>query len=580
LQRIETWNLMTEQPASLPEVSEPGIAEAAARSRSGGRIVADALRIHGVDRVFCVPGESFLDILDALHDMHDIQIVVAKHEGAAANMAEADGKLTGRPGICIVTRGPGATHASVGVHTAFQDSTPMLLLIGQVARAVRGREAFQEVEFRQMFAPLAKWVAEIEDAARIPEYMLRAFQCATSGRPGPVVLALPEDVLAEICCVPDTASFRPVQAAPKAEDMQLLRSELARARTPLVIVGGSGWTDAACADLQSFVEVNALPVAASFRRQDLLDNRHPSYIGHLTLGMAPYLARQVRSADLLVAVGTRLGDVATAGYTVVPIPRTHQRLVHIHAGAEELGRVHQADLSINASPALFTAALSDLDPVHDPPWRTWTQQARLNFMDFTTVPRNVPSQAGVDLTEVVSYLAQSLPADAMMSNGAGNYTVWVHRFFTYKRRGTELAPTSGAMGYGLPAAISAKLRYPGRISVCFAGDGCFLMYGQELATARQYNTPVIVIVINNGMYGTIRMHQERRFPGRVSGTDLSGPDFTALAQSFGAYGEKVKTTEAFAPAFERAIASGRPALLELLVDPNQITPERRLADRQ
>ena len=537
--------------------------------RSGGRILADALRIHGVDRVFCVPGESYLDILDALYDMPEIHLVVAKHEGAAANMAEADGKLTGRPGICMVTRGPGATHASIGVHTAFQDSTPMILLIGQVPRGVRGREAFQEVEFRQMFAPLAKWAAEIEDPARIPEFMHRGFQCATTGRPGPVVLSLPEDVLAESCTVPDAPSYQAVQAMPSPEQLEALRNELVAAQRPVVIVGGSGWTGPACSALQYFAGTNALPVAASFRRQDLLDNRHSSYIGHLSLGMAPYLARTVRDADLVLALGTRLGDIATAAYTLVP-----RRLIHIHASPEELGRVYPPDLAIVASPSLFATALLDFYPIHTPQWRTWTNEARREFLKFTTPDASPPT--GVDLAAVVSYLSQQLPPDAIVTNGAGNYTVWVHRYFTYKQRGTELAPTSGAMGYGFPAAIAAKLRHPDRTVVCFAGDGCFLMYPQELATALQYGAAVIVIVVNNGMYGTIRMHQERRFPGRISATDLAGPDFVALAKSFGACAERVETTDAFAPAFSRALEANRPALLELRVDRNQITPGRRL----
>jgi len=558
-------------------VLESPAAESSILPRSGGRILADALRVHGIDRVFCVPGESYLDILDALYDMPDIQIVVAKHEGAAANMAEADGKMTGRPGICMVTRGPGATHASVGVHTAFHDSTPMILFIGQVARGVRGREAFQEVEFRQMFAPLAKWVAEIEDPARIPEFILRAFQCATSGRPGPVVLSLPEDVLSESCLVADTAHYRAVQTAPAAEDVQALGSELARAERPLVIVGGSGWTDEACADFAAFVAANSLPVAASFRRQDLLDNSDPSYVGHLSLGMPPYLAKRVRSADLVIALGSRLGDVSTSSYSLIPVPRADQRLIHIYPEAEELGRVHHADVAIHASPALFATALRVLDPIDNPTWQNWTKEARRDFLEFTVVPQKSRPPNGVDFTEVVGYLAKTLPPDAMISNGAGNYTVWVHRFFKYKRRGTELAPTSGSMGYGFPAGIAAKLRYPERISISFAGDGCFLMYAQELATAVQYGAAIIVIVVNNGMYGTIRMHQERRFPGRVSATELSGPDFVALAKSFGAYAERVESTDAFAGAFERAVDAGRPALLELSVDRNQITPDRRLA---
>lgn len=543
--------------------------------RSGGRILTEALRVHGADRVFCVPGESYLDVLDALYDMPDIQLIVAKHEGAAANMAAADGKLTGRPGICFVTRGPGATHASVGVHTAFQDSTPMILFVGQVERGVRGREAFQEVEFRGMFAPLAKWVAEIEDPARIPEYVLRAFQCATSGRPGPVVLSLPEDVLMETCSVADTGRFQAVQAAPKADDLDAFRSELARSQRPLLILGGSGWSEKGCSAIKEFVQANALPVVTSFRRQDLFDNEHLCYAGHLSLGLPPHLVSRVRAADLLIALGTRLGDVSTGGYTMLKPPRIPQRLVHIHSDPNELGRVYQADLPINAGPSLFAAMLNTLPPIGDPPWRSWTEEARDEFLKFATIPQKGP-QSGVNLAAVVSHLAKRLPPDAIVSNGAGNYTIWVHRFFKYRRLGTELAPTSGAMGYGFPASIAAKLRYPERISVCFAGDGCFLMYPQELATALQYHAAVVVLVVNNGMYGTIRMHQERRFPGRVSGTELLTPDYVALANSFGAYAERIESTDAFAEAFERAVESRKPALLELCTDGRQITPDRRL----
>lgn len=555
--------------------SSPVIHSPVIHPRSGGRILAEALRVHGTDRMFCVPGETYIDVLNALYDMPDIQLIVAKHEGAAANMAEADGKLTGRPGICFVTRGPGATHASIGVHTAFQDSTPMILFIGQVQRSHRGREAFQEVEFRQMFAPLAKWVAEVDNPARIPEYVLHAFQCATSGRPGPVVLSLPEDVLSEICSVEDASCFRAVQAAPKLCDIDAFRSELDRSQRPLLILGGSGWSEEACAAVKSFVEANGLPVVTSFRRQDLIDNEHPCYAGHLSLGLPPHLVNRVNSADLLIALGTRLGDVSTGGYTVPKPPRIPQRLVHIHADPSELGRVYQADLSINAGPSFFAATLSALAPFSDPPWRSWTNEARQDYLKFTAIPSARP-QSGVDFAAVVSHLAKRLPPDTMVSNGAGNYTIWVHRFFKYKRPRTELAPTSGAMGYGFPAAIAAKLRFPNRLSVCFAGDGCFLMYPQELATAVQYDAAVIVLVVNNGMYGTIRMHQERLFPGRVSGTDLRTPDFVALAQSFGAYAERIESTDAFPEAFERAIEARRPAVLELCVDRNQITPDRRL----
>jgi acetolactate synthase-1/2/3 large subunit len=566
---------MNEQIAAEPREIDTDT-RCTAGPRRGARILVDALRVHGIDRVFCVPGESYLDVLDALYDFPEIQIVVAKHEGAAANMAVADGKLTGRPGICFVTRGPGATHASVGVHTAFQDSAPMILFVGQVERTVRGREAFQEVEFRQMFAPLAKWVAEIDDAARIPEYLLRAFQCATSGRPGPVVLSLPEDLLAETCSVSDSAPFLPVYPGYRPEDLEAVRAELTRSQRPLLLLGGAGWSDEACAAVGRFAESNCLPILVSFRRQDLIDNEHPCYVGHLSFGVSPLLARRVRSADLLIALGTRIGDVSTGGYTMLRPPRISQRLVHVHADPNELGRIYQADVPINSAPSIFATALASVVPFSDPPWRSWTEQGRREFLDFTSKPPKSP-EGGVDLAAVVSYLSKNLPPESIISNGAGNYTIWVHRFFRYKRPRTELAPTSGSMGFGLPAAIAAKLRYPDRLSVCFAGDGCFLMYPQELATAVQYNVCVITLVVNNGMYGTIRMHQENRFPGRVSATDLGNPDFVVLARSFGAYAERVDSTEAFAGAFARAVEARKPALLELAVDRNQITPDRRLA---
>ena len=544
-------------------------------ARTGGRILVDALRIHGVDRLFCVPGESYLDVLDALYDTPQIAAIVAKHEGAAANMAEADGKLTGRPGICFVTRGPGATHGSIGVHTAYHDSTPMILFVGQVQRDVRGREAFQEVEFRQMFAPLAKWAAEIDSADRIPEYVLRAFQVATSGRPGPVVLALPEDVLAEQSTACDTQPYHASQAAPQDGDLAALHDELRHASRPLLIVGGSSWSDAGCAALARFAEANVLPVLASFRRQDLIDNRHRCYAGHLSLGLPSFLQQRVKEADLIIALGSRLGDVTTMTYSVLKPPRLAARLVHIHPDPDELNRVYQADVPILAAPSAAAERLAEIPAVDSARWRDWTDAARLEYEKFVEVPEKSPRQ-GVDMAVVIRHLATALPANAIVANGAGNFTVWVHRFFTYKAPHTELAPTSGSMGYGFPAAIAAALRYPDRTTVCVAGDGDFLMYPQELATAAQYGARLLVLIVNNGMYGTIRMHQERRFPGRVSATDLAVPDFVGLAQSFGAYAERIETTEAFAPAFDRALAAGRAAVLELRVDPNLITPDRRL----
>jgi acetolactate synthase-1/2/3 large subunit len=405
--------------------------------------------------------------------------------------------------------------------------------------------------------------------------MLRAFQCATSGRPGPVVLALPEDVLAEAAAVADTLPYQPTHAMPAPADIQRVQAELARAQRPLLIVGGSLWTHQACTELARFAAASELPVAASFRRQDLLDNRHASYIGHLTLGMGSYLADTVRSADLIVALGTRLGDITTGGYKLLQPPAT-QRLVHIYPDPVELGRVHQPHLAIAAPPAPVVTSLAALAPVIDPPWRAWTRSARQSFLDFTSTATRTPPPHGVDLASVVAWLSRELPDDAFVTNGAGNYAAWVHRFFTYKRRSTQLAPTSGAMGYGLPAAVAAKLRYRDRIAVCFAGDGCFQMYPQELSTALHCGAPIIVIVINNGMYGTIRMHQQRRFPGRISGTELHNPDFVALARACGASAERVTLTAEFPAAFHRAVAARQPSLLELIVDPNQITPDHRI----
>lgn len=545
------------------------------KMRSGGRILVDALCGNGVDRVFCVPGESYLEVLDALIDTN-INVIVARHEGAAANMAEADGKLTGRPGICFVTRGPGATHASVGVHTAMQDSTPMILFIGQVDRAFRGREAFQEVEYRHMFAPLAKWVAEIDDPVRIPEFVARAFQTATSDRPGPVVLSLPGDMLEEQCMAQDLQENFPASAEPSKQDLHALKNELARAQRPLIILGGSGWTDAACRDIAAFAEAHALPVAAGFRRQHLFDNNHPNYVGHIGLGIDPNLAATVRDADLLLAIGTRLPEASSQSYALIQAPRPQQRMIHIHADVNELGRVYRADLMVHASMPAVASALKHLAPDWQARPPAWLLQARQNFIDFTRPPAPAPDYEGVDLAQAVAHLSAVLPEDAIICNGAGNYTIWVHRFYLYRRLLSQLAPTSGAMGYGLPAAIAAKLRFPERTVVCFAGDGCFLMYPQELATACQFQIPIIVIVVNNGMYGTIRMHQERHYPGRVAHTRLHNPDFPSLARSFGAYAERVEKTKDFAPAFERAQAAGLPALLELAVDPLQLTPAMRL----
>jgi acetolactate synthase-1/2/3 large subunit len=542
-------------------------------SRTGGRILVDQLRRHGVDRAFAVPGESYLAVIDALYDTPEIALMICRHEGAAAMMADAYGKLTGRPGICLVTRGPGATNASAGIHIAYQDSTPVILLIGQVARGIVDREAFQEIDFRRMYGQLAKWVAQIDDARRIPEYLSRAFYTATSGRPGPVVLALPEDMLTDKVEVADAEPYQAVQTHPGGEQMTRLRDLLAVAKQPLVILGGGGWTAGACADLQTFAEANGLPVAVSFRCQDYFDNTHPNYAGHVGIGIDPRLAQRVRDADVLLVIGARLGEMTTSGYTLLDIPAPKQGLVHVYPGAEELGRVYQPQLAINASVSTFAAAARGLAPLDASAWRDWTSAARADYLAYLQ-PTRGPGE--VELAEVVAWLKDNLPVDAIITNGAGNYTAWVHRFYQYRRYRSQLAPTSGSMGYGTPAAIAAKAQHRDRMVVCFAGDGCFLMTAQELATAVQYGLNIIILVVNNGMYGTIRMHQEREYPGRVIATDLVNPDFAALARAYGAYGERVERTKDFPAAFARAAAAARPALLELPIDPEAITPRATL----
>jgi acetolactate synthase-1/2/3 large subunit len=544
--------------------------------RTGGQILVEELRRQGVERIFCVPGESYLPVLDALYDVPEIAVVSARHEGAAANMADADGKLTGRPGVCFVTRGPGATHASVGVHTAFQDSTPMVLFIGQVARGARDREGFQEVDFRAMFSPLAKWAAEIDCPSRISEYVARAFRTAVSGRAGPVVLSLPEDMLSEAVEVTEQLAPMawPALAMPQSADLQALGEMLKQSLRPLLIVGGTGWSREGCAALAAFARRGDLPVLASFRRQDLIDNRSDIYCGHLGLGVDPALAGRVRSADLIVAIGSRLGENTTNGYTLLAPPVPRQPLVHIHPDPNELGRVYQPRLAIASGVSEFAMALSTLNiPPHDGR-AVWLREARQAYVRFATP--SSPSGSAVDLAAVVGWLSDNLAEDAIVASGAGNYTVWVHRYFRYRQLRTELAPTSGSMGYGVPAGIAAKIRHPDREVISFAGDGCFLMYPQEIATAVQHNARLIIIVINNGVYGTIRMHQERRYPGRVIATQLVNPDFVALARSFGAFAERVETTEGFPDAYRRAQAARRPALLELRVDPAQLTPSYRV----
>jgi acetolactate synthase-1/2/3 large subunit len=543
-------------------------------SRSGARILVDQLVVHGVDTAFCVPGESYIAVLDALRDA-PIRLVVARHEAGAANMAEAYGKLTGRPGICFVTRAPGATHAATGVYTAFQDSTPLILFVGQVPLEHRGREAFQELDYAAVFGALTKLAIEVEAAEQFPEITARAFQTAVSGRPGPVVVALPEDVLSETAAVEDAAQFSPARAAPSDADLARAHDLLSAAERPLIVVGGGGWSAAAAVDLKAFAEASALPVAASFRRQDYIDNTSPSYAGVLTIGHDASLARRLREADLLLVIGSRLGDIATRGYTTLEPPRTPQTLVHVHADPEELGRVFQADLPIVAGSAEFLAVARTLEPVDSSHRADWTESAHADFLASLQHQRG-PGE--LDVGDVIQHLRERLPDDAILTNGAGNYTVWCHRFYAFRRYRTQLAPCSGAMGYGIPAAIAAKVVHPERTVVCVSGDGDFLMSGHELAAAVQEELPIVVLVVNNGMYGTIRMHQERLFPGRVVGTDLVNPDFVAWAHAFRAYGEVVLRSEDFPDAFERALAQSRPALLELRVDPEAITPRQTLSE--
>jgi acetolactate synthase-1/2/3 large subunit len=544
-------------------------------ARSGGQILVDQLLIHGADLAFCVPGESFLPVIDALYGARErIKLVSTRHESGAANMAEAYGKLTGRPGLCFVTRGPGATNASIGVHTAFQDSTPMILFIGQVGSDFMEREAFQEIDYRRMFGPMAKWVASIDRTDRIPEFIARAYQVATSGRMGPVVLALPEDMLFGSAEVADARTWKRVESAPTSATMEQLSKMLREAQRPFVLIGGSGWNESACNDLKRFAETQQLPIGCEFRAQDLFDNAHANYAGDVGIGVNPRLAERIKAADLLVVVGARLGEMTTSGYGLITAPVPAQKLVHIHPGAEELGRVYQGDLMINATMTAAAQALAALPRVTGENVGATTAEANADYRAWQG-RKEVPGP--VQMWEVIQRLDATLPADAIVTNGAGNYATWVHRFHRYRGFRTQLAPSSGAMGYGYPAAIGAKALHPHRTVVAFAGDGCFLMTGQEIATAVQHQLNVVVIVVNNGMYGTIRMHQEREYPGRVHATSLVNPDFAAYARAFGAHGELVETTEQFGPALSRALNAGKPALIEIRLDPEAITPNATLS---
>jgi len=543
---------------------------------SGGQLVVASLRAHGVEMAFSVAGESYLEVLDALFDAPEIRLITCRQEGGAAFMAEAYGKLTGKPGVLLVTRGPGACNASIGVHTAFQDSTPMVVLVGQVARHQIDREAFQEVDFRKMYAPLAKWVTQIDMAERVPELLNQAFQVATSGRPGPVIVALPEDMLRDTAAVGVVGPYRAVRAHPGAQDLAELRRLLAAAERPVVMVGGSGWDDPACADIGRFIEASDLPACCSFRRQDIVDNRLKGYLGDLGTGAAPALVARIRAADLVLAVGARIGEITSQSYSLLGIPDPGKTLIHIHPAAEELGRVFRPTLAIQSGMPEIAAALAALDPIANPRWAAWRREARGEY-EAGLQPSKLGEAPALDLGRVMMWLRERLPDDAIITSDAGNFSGWPNRFLQYRRPGRQLGPTSGAMGYGAPAAVAASIASPGRIVVGFCGDGGFMMTGQELATALAEGAAPIILIFNNAMYGTIRMHQERRFPGRISGTALKNPDFPALAKAYGAFAAQVARTEEFAPAFEEAVAARKAAVIELVMDPEMISTRTTLS---
>jgi acetolactate synthase I/II/III large subunit len=543
------------------------------KTRHGGKILADALAAQGVKLAFGVPGESYLPVLDGLHDLQDrLRFVICRQEGGASYMAEAYGKLTGEPGVLFVTRGPGATNGAIGVHTGLQDSTPMVVFIGQVPNEFAEREAFQEIDYRRMYGQMAKWVGQIDRVERIPEYVSRAFHTAMAGRPGPVVLALPEDTLFSEAAVADVPKYHVVRSAPAPSEIEQVKRLLQAAKQPFVLIGGGGWSRAACLRLQKWIETNGLPVGTSFRCQDLFDNRSPHYAGDVGIGINSKLAQRIKEADVLLVIGARLGEMTTSAYSLVEAPMPQQTLIHVHSGAEELGRVYRPALAINSGMTQFVEAIEKLQ--FDGLWKARTEQARKEFLEWTQ-PRPMPGQ--VQYGEVIRWLSDRLPEDAIIAGGAGNFAGWLHRHFRYKGFRTQLGSTNGSMGYGYPAAVAAKLAEPSRTVFALCGDGDFLMTGQEIATAVQYGANFVAVVVNNGLYGTIRMHQEREYPGRVYGTELRNPDFAAYARAFGGHGETVERTADFAPAFERAVASGKPAIIELKIDPDAITPASTLS---
>ena len=546
---------------------------------SGGQILVRNLQAQGVDRVFGVPGESYLAVLDALCDAPDIQMITCRQEGGAAMMAEADGRLTGRPGVSFVTRGPGATNASAGVHVAYQASTPMVLFIGQVARTQQDREAFQEIDYRRMFGQMTKWVAQVESPTRLTEYVQRAFAVAMSGRPGPVVIALPEDMLRETCEVsPLTSPAAPPASAPARQDIAALQQLLDESERPLLLCGETGWSDEARTGITAFCETHRVPAVAAFRCQDRFDNSHPAYIGDCGLGINPALRQRIEQADLVLAMGARLSEIVTQNYEILVSPGT-QKLVHVHPCPDELVTVRQPDIAIACAIGPVASLLAETTPNQAllEKRHSRLKEARAEYEAWST-PGTIPGE--LQYGEIVRNLREQLPTDSIICNGAGNYSVWVHRYFRYRSPHSQLAPISGSMGYGLPAAIAAKLRHPGKQVLCFAGDGCLQMTIQELATAKQFGANIILLVINNSSYGTIRTHQEKNYPGRVMATELINPDFTVLAAAYGFYSAKIERTEDFYPAFATAQKSNKPALLELCLPIEALSPSVTLTQLQ
>jgi len=545
-----------------------------ASQRTAARALVEQLVVNGVQHVFCVPGESFLPVLDALRDTQ-ITITVCRHEGGASMMAEAIGKVTGRPGICFVTRGPGATNACAGIHIAQQDSTPMIMFVGQVETSVREREAFQELDYRAVFGSMTKWTVEVDDPKRITEFASRAFYAASNGRPGPVVVALPKDVLSEHVNIENAPPYEPVETSPGEEEMAELGELLSESKNPLFILGGSRWTESARGQMHEFADRTGVPIATSYRRSTLFHPEHPLYAGDLGLGPNPRLVARVKAADLLVLVGGRLGEIPSQGYSILSSPSPQSRLVHIHPGAEEIGRVYRPHLGIHASPNRFVSALKRLAIEPNPLWRESAEATHTDYLAWTGTA--TPQPGDVNLGEIMIWLRDHVPADTIICNGAGNYASWIHRFYRFRHFMTHVAPTSASMGYGMPAAIAMQRLHPQRLVLSINGDGDFLMTGQEFAVAVQNRLPIIGMVCDNGMYGTIRMHQEREFPDRVSATELHNPDFDAYARAFGGFGAVVKKTSDFPAAFQAARASGLPSIIHLKIDPDAILPGATLS---